>query len=261
MKQAAERTAVWSGRTEASKTGAADKGYVGHKAVKLMKRSKAIEARRRQAVERKSELLQNLETAEPLKLAPLRYHADTLVSCSGVTVRYGGRTVCGPVSFTVRRGERIALAGGNGSGKSSLLRLLLGEKIDHEGEVSIASGLVVSYVPQGTGHLRGSLSGFAAEHRIDESLFKAVLRRMGFARIQFEKDLRDFSSGQKKKVLLAKSLCERAHLYVWDEPLNFIDLYSRMQIEALLMEYAPTMIFVEHDGAFRDAVATGSVKI
>lgn len=84
---------------------------------------------------------------------------------------------------------------------------------------------------------------------------------MDFDRTQFEKDMRDFSQGQKKKVLLAASLCQQAHLYVWDEPLNFIDLYSRLQIEALLREFSPTMIFVEHDAAFREAVATQVVEI
>ena len=84
---------------------------------------------------------------------------------------------------------------------------------------------------------------------------------MDFGRVQFEKDIRDFSEGQKKKTLLAKSICEQAHLYVWDEPLNFIDVYSRMQIEELILKYSPTMIFVEHDKAFRDAVATKTVQL
>ncbi len=70
----------------------------------------------------------------------------------------------------------------------------------------------------------------------------------------------DLSAGQKKKVLLARSLCERAHLYVWDEPLNYVDVLSRMQIEELLAEYAPTMLFVEHDAAFCENVATKVVQ-
>ena len=61
--------------------------------------------------------------------------------------------------------------------------------------------------------------------------------------------------------MIARSLCEQAHLYVWDEPLNFIDMYSRMQLEQLLEEYAPTMVLVEHDQAFRDAVATQIVSL
>ncbi len=68
--------------------------------------------------------------------------------------------------------------------------------------------------------------------------------------------MEDFSGGQKKKVLIAASLCQQAHLYVWDEPLNYIDIYSRIQIEQLIRTYSPTMLFVEHDRAFRDALAT-----
>lgn len=261
LQQSAKRSAVWSDRVEASKVGAADKGYVGHKAAKMMKRSKGIEARQQQAIKQKSALLKNVETAEELKLCPLSYYTDTLVTFSDVAVRYEGRDICAPVTFTVRRGERAALDGRNGSGKSSLLKLLAGEGIEHSGTVTIGSGLVISYVPQSTSHLKGTLSAYAEENNIDESLFKAVLRKMDFERIQFEKDMRDFSGGQKKKVLIARSLCEQAHLYVWDEPLNFIDIYSRMQIERLIMEFAPAMIFVEHDKMFRDTVATKTVRI
>lgn len=261
LQQSAKRSAVWSDRVEASKIGAADKGYVGHKAAKMMKRSKTIEARQQQAIEQKSGLLKNIETTDNLKLTPLMYHADTLVSFSDVSVCYDGNTVCEPVSFTVQRGERVVLEGRNGSGKSSLLKLLIGEPIAHTGTLRSGAGLVISYVPQDTSHLKGRLSDFAEENHIDESLFKAILRKMDFERIQFEKDIRDFSGGQKKKVLIAKSLCEPAHLYIWDEPLNFIDVYSRMQIERLIKEFSPTMIFVEHDSAFRDSVSTKTVQL
>ncbi|MDE7269182.1 MAG: ATP-binding cassette domain-containing protein [Acetatifactor sp.] len=227
----------------------------------MMKRAKTIEARQNQAIEQKSQLLKNKETAESLKLAPLSYRADTLVSFSDVAICYDENTVCAPVSFSVQRGDRVALCGKNGSGKSSLLKLLAGLPIGHTGTISISSGLVISYVPQDTSHLKGNLSDFARENQIDESLFKAVLRKLDFERIQFEKDMADFSGGQKKKVLIAKSLCEQAHLYVWDEPLNFIDVYSRIQIEHLIMEFSPAMIFVEHDRFFRDTVATKIVPI
>lgn len=267
LKQSARRAAAWSEKAEAGKYGVqasglkADRGYVGHKAAKMMKRSKAIEAKREQAVEQKSELLKNTETAEKLKISPLVYPSDTLVSLYNVTVSYNEKTVCRHVSFTVNRGDRIALDGKNGSGKSSLLKLLTGQPIEHTGEVRIGSGLVISYVPQDTSHLRGSLSGYAKQNGIDESLFKAILRKMDFERIQFEKDMSDLSEGQKKKVLIAGSLCEHAHLYIWDEPLNFIDLYSRMQIEQLITEFSPTMIFVEHDSAFRTSAATKIVQL
>ena len=261
LQQSAKRSAVWSDRVEASKIGAADKGYIGHKAAKMMKRSKAIEARQQQAIQKKSGLLKNIEINKKLKLSPLIYHVNMLVSFSDVAVCYDGNTVCDSVSFTLQRGDRIVLDGRNGSGKSSLLKLLLKEPIGYTGMITIGSGLVISYVPQDTLHLKGTLSEFAKENHIDESLFKAILRKMDFKRIQFEKNIQDFSDGQRKKVLIAKSLCEQAHLYVWDEPLNFMDVYSRMQLEQLIKEFSPTMIFVEHDHAFRDTIATKIVRL
>ena len=203
------------------------------------------------------------ERAEELKLLPLQYRSDTLVTFLDAAVCYGGNPVSCPVSFSVHRGERVVLDGSNGSGKSSLLKFVAGEALEHTGTITMGSGLVISYVPQDTSHLQGTLSDFAKKSQIEEALFKAILRKLDFERTQFEKEIQDFSGGQKKKVLIAKSLCEQAHLYVWDEPLNYIDVFSRMQIEIeqLIREFSPTMLLVEHDQAFREAVATKTVQI
>lgn len=267
LSEASKQNSLWSDRVESSKKGTTnsglklDKGFVGHKAAKMMKRSKVIEARQQQAINQKSALLKNLETAENLKITPLSHYADTLVTFSDVQVSYDGNAICAPMSFSIKQGERIVLSGKNGSGKSSLLKLLIGEEIEHTGVISKAPGLIISYVSQDTSHLCGLLSDFAKTHGIDESLFKSILRKLDFDRVQFDKDIQDFSGGQKKKVLIAKSLCEQAHLYVWDEPLNFIDIYSRIQIEQLIQAYCPTMAFVEHDIAFQEAVSTKSILL
>ena len=84
---------------------------------------------------------------------------------------------------------------------------------------------------------------------------------MDFDRQQFDKKMENYSLGQKKKVVLARSLCQKAHLYLWDEPLNYIDLYSRLQIEQLLADSNITMVFVEHDSAFCNAVATKQLHL
>lgn len=116
-------------------------------------------------------------------------------------------------------------------------------------------------MPQGTDDLRGTLSDYAKTLNIDESRFLTILRKLDFERVQFEKNMETFSQGQKKKVLIAGSLCQQAHLYIWDEPLNYIDVISRMQIEDLLLEYRPTMLFVEHDAAFCERVATSILEL
>ena len=155
----------------------------------------------------------------------------------------------------------MALAGKKGSGKSSLLKLIAGESICYTGSLRLGSGLKISYIPQDTSHLGGGLRECALKSQIDESLFKTILRKLDFSREQLERDIRDFSGGQKKKVLLAKSLCEEAHLYLWDEPLNFVDVLSRLQVEELISRFSPTMIFVEHDAAFCDTIATKHVLL
>ena len=260
---AARRTAAWSDKAESAKfgTGCADRGFVGHRAAKVMKRAKAAENRRREAAEEKSALLKNIEQTPPLKLHPLSHPKQRLVEADHLAADYGLGPVCAPVSFSLMQGERLALTGRNGTGKSSLLRLVCGEELPHTGTLSLASGLVVSVAPQDPSSLRGDLTSFAAESGIDETLFKTILRKLDFSRSQFEKDMAGYSAGQKKKVLLARSLCQSAHLYVWDEPLNYVDLFSRMQLEQLILEYRPTMLLVEHDRSFLDAVATRVVHL
>ena len=237
LEQAAKRTSEWSDKKEKKKSkksygGRApamiDKGFVGAKAAKMMKRSKNLEARQNSALEEKTKLLKNIELSESLKIKPEEYHSNRMVTLDKVSIFYGEKEVCKDVSFTIEKGDRIALRGKNGSGKSTILKLILGEDLKYTGNIYRGSRMKISYVSQETSFLKGKLSDFAKNSGIDESLFRAILRKMDFSREQFDKDLSSYSGGQKKKVLIAKSLCERAHLYVWDEPLNFIDVLSRI---------------------------------
>lgn len=268
LTESARRQADWSRRCEsgkyhvpASEAAAVDRGYVGARAAALMKRSKTSQARIERDIEEKRGLMKDVERVGGLKLAPLDPPKQLLVSAKDADIRYDGRTVRESIAFTVERGERVALVGGNGSGKSSILKTVCGLSTAFQGDVSIAGGLTISYVPQSAGDLRGSLREFIRAHDADETLFKAILRNMDFGRQQFDKAIEDYSEGQKKKLLLARSLCERAHLYVWDEPMNYLDVFSRMQLEELLLQAAPTMLLVEHDRAFLQRVCTKRVDL
>ncbi len=268
LEKSAKQSAEWSAKVEKSKNGTRvgglrpNKGYVGHKSAKMMKRSKSAEMKRQNAIKEKSDLLKNIETAESLKITPIKHASNKLIEFNNVSLFYGDKEVCEGINFSVTQGERIAVIGKNGSGKSTLLKFICGEKnINSKGNFYKASNLKISYVSQDTSYLKGNLSEFVKSKDIDESVFKAILRKFDFSRSQFEKDMSDFSEGQKKKVLIACSLCESAHIYVWDEPLNFIDVLSRMQIEELILKFKPTMIFVEHDGAFTEKVASKIIEI
>lgn len=267
LSESAKRTSSWSQEVEKTKIGTTnsgsklDKGYVGHKAAKMMKRSKSIANRQQSAIDEKSKLLKNIENSDSLKISQLVYHKNRLAELENVAIFYGDMMVCKEVGFSIEQGDRIALIGKNGSGKSSIIKLICGEDLNYTGTFRKGSQLKISYVSQDTSHLQGNLTEYAANNEIDESLFKSILRKLDFSRVQFEKDMSTFSGGQKKKVLIAKSLCEKVHLHVWDEPLNFIDIISRMQIEQLLLEYSPTLLFVEHDSEFYKNIATKIVEL
>lgn len=270
LSAAAKRTTDWSDKAEAKKIGfdpsiteksIGRRAYQGAKSKKMMSRAKNIEERQLLAIEEKSKLLKNVESSDSLKISQLAFHTSRFIELEHLSIYYGEKKACEDVSFTIEQGDRIALYGKNGSGKSSIIKLICGEDIVYTGTLRKASQLKISYVSQDTSHLYGSLTDYARNYGIDESLFKTILRKLDFSRVQFEKNISDFSGGQKKKVLIAKSLCEKAHLHIWDEPLNFIDVISRMQIEELLLEYSPTILFVEHDSEFCKNIATKIIEL
>ena len=183
----------------------------------------------------------------------------------------------------------MLLRGANGCGKSSLIKAVLrangrtesgeygsgsqiaaaGTGADSEventlresGVLRTASGLRISYIDQDTSFLQGNLTDYCKKEDLDESLLKAILRQLDLERRQLGGRMEEFSEGQKKKVLIAASLLKQAHLYIWDEPLNYIDIFSRIQIENLLLRYQPTMLFVEHDIRFQEKIADRVVEL
>ena len=268
LEQTAREKAFWANHSEREKIGfdptrteksVGRRPYLGAKSKKMNKRAKAIKARQEAAIEEKSHLLKNIEKADELWLPCITYRDEVLAELREVCIDYGAGPIFEPCSFTIRRGDRLNIIGHNGAGKTSLLHLLTGEITPSSGSLRLASGLVISYLPQDTSDLFGKLMEFAEKNALDRTMFLTFLRKLDFPRSQFDKPMEKFSDGQKKKVVLARSLCQNAHLYLWDEPLNYIDLLSRGQIEELLMKSQPTILFVEHDKHFCERIATASV--
>ena len=238
-----------------------DRGYVGHQSAKMMKKSKSIEKRIETAIEEKSNLLNNIDRNEPLKITPIESRKNPLIIADNFQIKYDDNAIFDKISFEIKNGDRIAISGKNGAGKSSILKLILGNEIKYNGNISIANDLKISYVSQSTENLKGKLKDFARENNIDESIFKAMLSKMGVSNSEFSKKIEDMSEGQKKKVLIAKSISESANIYIWDEPLNYIDILTRIQIEEAILKYKPTLIFVEHDDTFIKKVATKIINL
>ena len=238
-----------------------DRGYEGHKAAKMMKSSKIMEQRIEKAIDNKTNLLKNIDRNDILKIVPLISNKNPLVLANNMQIKYNEKSIFNPITFEVNCRDRVALVGKNGIGKSSILKLILGKQIDYNGDFKVVNDLKISYVSQKTDELKGKLKTYAQENQIEESIFKAMLVKMGFSQDDFDTNIQDMSEGQKKKVLIAKSISEQANIYIWDEPLNYIDILTRIQIEEAILKYEPTLIFVEHDETFIEKVATKIVKL
>ncbi len=270
----------------------ATRAYIGAKTKKMQSRVKNFEKRIDREIEEKEGLLQDIEENADLKIMPLKHYKERLIRCRDLSLRYsdGKEPVTGNLTFEVMQGEIVFLNGANGSGKSSLIKAILreiqdgGDRADScespesmenpgsvaagqgdglllTGTLTVAPNLTVSYINQDTSHLKGSLKAHAKSLNLDYSLLLAILRQLDMNRTQFEKNMEDFSEGQKKKVLIATSLLTPAHLYIWDEPLNYIDVFSRMQIERLIEKYKPTMLIVEHDVRFRQKLSSKEIEL
>ena len=283
LKKAAERTRNWADKNEQTKIGfdaikehdrnISTRAYIGAKTKKMQSRVKQMEKRIDREILEKENLLVDIETPIELKMFPQQYFKEVLVQARnyGISYKNQNKQVFEDFNFTLHQGERVFLHGKNGCGKSSFLKAILkSNNIEQEsisnnmiesGLLTVASGLKISYVNQDTTHLKGSIVKFCEDRDLQDSLFFAVLRQMGLERSQFYKTMETYSEGQKKKILLAASLVTPAHLYLWDEPLNYIDLFSRIQVENLILKSKPSMIVVEHDSQFRDNVATRIVEM
>lgn len=263
LKQSAREKSDWSDRVEATKIGQGpcDRGFIGHKAAKMMKRSKAIETRIARQIKEQEALLLNVEQAAPLKLQPLPPIGPVVMRFDKVDFGYGDKPLIQQLDLMIKPGERLALTGQNGSGKTTLLKLMKGDLTPTTGNIWQPRGLILSYLPQTSAHLSGTPRELAVQTGLDLTLFLTLLRKFDFAHELFDRDIRGFSLGQRKKVLLATTLSQQAHLYLWDEPLNDIDPESREQIEDMLADTGATMVFIEHERAFLDKVKTRELTL
>ena len=257
----AKKTQNWSNSIEKSKKGAFDKGHIGHQAAKMMKRAKVLENRRDKKIEEKSSLLKDVDILPDLQMKPLTASRKNLILAQNLSIFYGEKVLFKNLNFEIDTGEMVAIKGKNGSGKSSIIKLIVGENIPSNNGIKVMPNLKISYVAQETFEVKGTVSDYAKSYNVDEAIFRAMLQKLGVDREKLDKDLSDLSEGQKKKVMIARSISEDSEIYIWDEPLNYLDIQSREQIENMILKYKPTLVFIDHDETFIKKIATKVINI
>lgn len=238
-------------------TGSLNRGFIGARAARVMKKAKNVQARMDNQIDAKSQLLKNIETVDPLTLNYQPDYHRTLFTLQEVTLSYGTTPLFAPVTLTVQRGERIAIVGPNGIGKSSLL-LALRQRFPGKvtGLIDSPQQLATSVIHQKELDNTGTIPNFIEQHQLNQNDFLNNLHKLGVERQQFHEPIANLSLGQQKRIQLAASLATPAACYLWDEPLNYLDVFNQEQLETMLAASNATMIFVEHDQAFIDHVAT-----
>jgi lincosamide and streptogramin A transport system ATP-binding/permease protein len=230
-------------------------------AKKQNQRAKAIEKRMGQELENKEKLLKNIEKTEPLVMNYQASHHKRIIEFGKFSLAFDEKLLFQPVDFSLKVGEIAAFVGPNGQGKSSIIKYLAGNfSGQHSGVIQLPQGIKISLVRQIYDN-RGYLKDFAVENQLDYELFLANLRKLGMERKQFTQKIETMSQGQQKKVELARSLSQEAELYLWDEPLNYLDVYNHEQIIQLLESNHPTMLLVEHDQSFVERVSNQIISL
>jgi lincosamide and streptogramin A transport system ATP-binding/permease protein len=162
-----------------------------------------------------------------------------------------------PLTFAIRQKERLGIQGANGSGKSSLIASILGTfEGQQTGTIKTAHGITISYVRQNYEDNCGMLTEFAQEHGLNYQDLLNNLKKLGLERAVFQTPIQQMSMGQRKRVELAKSLATPAELFIWDEPLNYLDVFNQKQLEEVIHLVEPSMLIIEHDRYFLEQVST-----
>lgn len=271
LRQTAAKKVQWSQSREKDKYGhpqqrgsgaVMDTGFIGARAARTMKRAKQLQRRLSVEVAQKQRLLKNVEQVVPLQMNFQPSRHQQLLNVQQLRLGYQQKWLFKPTSFTLENKQCVALVGPNGSGKTSLIQYLKGQFTGQvQGNVQRPVQLAISYVSQNYEKNQGKLADFAIAQKLDLQVFLNNLHKLGLPRTAFNLRIEDLSMGQRKKVELAKSLSQPAALYVWDEPLNYLDIYNQEQLVQLLHAIRPTLLLIEHDQSFINRVAAQIVSL
>ncbi|WP_417839683.1 ABC-F family ATP-binding cassette domain-containing protein [Tritonibacter scottomollicae] len=200
-----------------------------------------------------------------------------VIEAEGLSKGFGDKQILSGFSLTVQRGERVAFVGANGVGKTTLLKMLLGEEAPDEGSVKLGTNLEVAVFDQTRDQLDGNASLWenltadplmGISGKADQVMVRGqpkhvvgYLKEFLFDERQVRAPVRSLSGGEKARLLLAKLMARSSNMLVLDEPTNDLDVETLDLLQELLDGYDGTVLLVSHDRDFLDRVATTTVAM
>lgn len=230
----------------------------GSRAAQFMMHAKRAEDRVMKNLEEKNKLLQNFEIAKELEIKQKRIEGYTLLRVKDLTFGYEGGILFSHLNFKVAVGDRLWIRGKNGSGKSTLLKLIAkhleSDCINYFDDILITESFQEPLWK----------SGYVTDYITEDGRRNQIYELCEIFDIPKESLLRPIetlSGGEKKKLDIARALVCENQLILLDEPLNFMDIYFREQLEKAILLYQPTLIFIEHDEWFGNRIATKIISL
>ncbi|WP_042475636.1 ATP-binding cassette domain-containing protein [Bacillus ndiopicus] len=254
----AKRVSDWGTKKQNSTNDAAARKI----AAKHMKRSKALKKRTEALIEEKSALIHNIEKPPELKMYVSHPRKQVLYFRDFTIVR-DGLPLFKPITIDIYPNERFFIEGENGVGKSTLLKFILGiEKFETVGDYRIDLPKDISIFHQKNDDNENYLSMIDQLTKEEREEYWHVLYQLGIERSKFtDKTSATWSAGQAKKAFLAKALLGKNELLAWDEVTNHLDMMVIEQLVAAIKKYQPTMIGIDHNEYYINAIATKKIKL
>ncbi len=195
-----------------------------------------------------------------LKFPPAPRSGNYPVIVEGLTKKYGDHTVFQDASITIARGERVALIGKNGEGKSTLVKAIMGE-LDYDGKLQLGHNCLIGYFAQNQASLLdGELTVFQTIDQIAlgdvRAKIKDILGAFMFGGDTIDKKVKVLSGGEKTRLAMIKLLLQPVNLLILDEPTNHLDIKTKDILKEALIAFDGTLILVSHDRDFLDGLAT-----
>ena len=264
-----ERRKSWGMRRERDKhkpkgktDGLLDRGFVGHRAAKMMKRAKC-------AQKRSQHMLEKYKAEKPFEEKELKSvfceisrPGSYLLDIQGLSKSYGGKRLFRDFDLRVDYGEKVVLQGINGCGKTTLLKIILGEEKADSGIVLLGHCVRISYCSQNRSNLfayKSVLDAMNCLSNQDPTLSHTIFGQMGIADLM-QKSFSQLSVGERTKVELSLMLLSNANLLILDEPTNHLDLKMRESLEKALKHYPGGILFTSHDRYFTETLSTRYVR-
>ena len=200
-----------------------------------------------------------------IQLEPSVVSGNDVLTVTDLTKSFDGNTLFNNINFDIKRGERVALIGNNGTGKTTILKLINGIIQPDSGSIYLGAKVAIGYYDQEHHVLDPDKTLFQeiqdAYPDLNNTQIRNTLAAFLFTDDDVFKYIRDLSGGERGRVSLAKLMLSNANLLILDEPTNHLDIVSKEILENALNSYTGTVLYVSHDRYFINATATRIIEL